>query len=70
LDPLAGNWNAGGSSAAADQALGVLVEALLDQRQAARAARDFAAADAARDQLAAAGIEVEDTPQGPRWSVS
>jgi len=70
LDPLAANWNAGGSSAAADQALGVLVEALLDQRQAARAARDFAAADAARDQLAAAGIEVEDTPQGPRWSVS
>ena len=70
LDPLAANWNAGMSSAAADQALGVLVEALLDQRQAARAARDFAAADAARDQLAAAGIEVEDTPQGPRWSVS
>jgi cysteinyl-tRNA synthetase len=70
VDPLAANWNAGGSSAAADQALGVLVEALLDQRQAARAAKDFAAADAARDQLAAAGIEVEDTPQGPRWSVS
>jgi cysteinyl-tRNA synthetase len=70
LDPLAPNWNAGGSSAAADQALGVLVGALLDQRQAARAAKDYAAADAARDQLAAAGIEVEDTPQGPRWSVS
>ena len=70
LDPLAPTWNADGSSVAADQALDVLVAALLDQRQAARAAKDFATADVVRDQLAAAGIEIEDTPQGPRWSVS
>jgi cysteinyl-tRNA synthetase len=70
LDPLAPNWGADGASGGADQALGVLVDALLDQRQAARASKDFAAADAVRDQLAAAGIEIEDTPQGPRWSVS
>ena len=70
LDPLAPTWNADGSSAAADQALDVLVAALLEQRQAARAAKDFATADVVRDQLAAAGIEIEDTPQGPRWSVS
>ncbi len=70
LDPLARPWSADGSSAAADQALGVLVAALLEQRQAARATKDFATADVVRDQLAAAGIEIEDTPQGPRWSVS
>ena len=70
LDPLVPTWSADGSSAAADQALGVLVAALLEQRQAARATKDFATADVVRDQLAAAGIEIEDTPQGPRWSVS
>ncbi len=45
------------------------VEALLAQRQEARAAKDFATADRVRDQLAAAGIDIEDTAQGPRWSV-
>ena len=70
LDPLDPTWNADGASAAADQALDVLVAALLEQRQAARAAKDFATADVVRDQLASAGIEIEDTPQGPRWSVS
>ncbi|HKY56614.1 MAG TPA: cysteine--tRNA ligase [Aeromicrobium sp.] len=69
LDPLAEPWASRGSSRA-DEALGSLVEGLLEQRQAARAAKDFAAADVVRDQLAAAGIEIEDTPQGPRWSVS
>jgi cysteinyl-tRNA synthetase len=42
---------------------------LLQQRQAARERRDFATADAIRDQLKAAGIELEDTPQGPTWSL-
>jgi cysteinyl-tRNA synthetase len=70
LDPLAPNWSADAASASADQALGVLVGALLEQRQAARAAKDFATADVVRDQLASAGIEIEDTPNGPRWSVS
>ena len=40
---------------------------LLDERAAARAARDFAKSDHLRSQLAARGIEVEDTPQGQRW---
>jgi cysteinyl-tRNA synthetase len=39
----------------------------LDERAAARAARDFAQSDHLRAQLAARGIEVEDTPQGQRW---
>jgi cysteinyl-tRNA synthetase len=46
-----------------------LVRVVLDQRQAARARKDYAAADAIRDELAAAGVAVEDTPQGPRWSL-
>ncbi len=52
-----------------EQQLSVLVETLLERRQAARADRDFAAADAIRDQLAAAGVVVEDRPDGARWYV-
>jgi cysteinyl-tRNA synthetase len=44
-----------------------LLALLLDLREQARAARDFAAADAIRDRLAQAGIRVEDRPGGPRW---
>ena len=68
LDPLrraVGRWPAGG----ADAALDALVQALIAQREEARAAKDFATADRVRDQLAAAGIEVEDTAQGARWNV-
>ena len=60
---------------AADSAeLGGVVDALvqvaLDQREAARVRKDFAAADAIRDQLSQAGVLVEDTSGGPRWSVA
>ncbi len=44
-----------------------VLDLLLDLRERARAARDFAVADAIRDRLAAAGIRVEDRPGGPRW---
>ena len=43
------------------------VEARIAARAAARAARDFARADAIRDELAAQGIELEDTADGTRW---
>ncbi len=43
------------------------VAALLDARMAARAARDFAASDRLRDELAASGVTVEDTRDGQRW---
>ncbi len=55
--------------AAADRErqLAPLVEQLLEQRQTARAAKDFASADRVRDQLTAAGVIVEDRPGGARW---
>ncbi|MEO8889556.1 MAG: cysteine--tRNA ligase [Jatrophihabitantaceae bacterium] len=46
-----------------------LVRVTLEQRKAARTRKDFAAADAIRDQLAEAGISVEDTATGPRWTL-
>jgi cysteinyl-tRNA synthetase len=69
LDPLDPRWAGGG-----DERLGRVTDGLvalaLEQRQAARARKDFAAADAIRDQLKALGVQVEDTPQGPRWELS
>jgi cysteinyl-tRNA synthetase len=43
------------------------IQALIDERADAKKAREFARADAIRDQLAAEGIQLEDTPQGVRW---
>lgn len=68
LDPLSPTWDEAGAPAS-QSALEPLVEALLAQRAEARAAKDFTTADRVRDQLAAAGIEIEDTAQGSRWSV-
>ncbi len=51
------------------QAVDVLVAGLLERRAEARAAKDFATADAIRDQIVAAGIDIEDTPNGPQWSI-
>ncbi len=46
-----------------------LVEALIERRAAARAARDFATSDALRDKLAEAGVEVRDSADGAQWSL-
>lgn len=72
VDPLSEQWAGDGTGEATRQraALDALIGDLLQRRAEARAARDFAAADAIRDSLAAAGIEVADTPSGPRWSVA
>jgi cysteinyl-tRNA synthetase len=43
------------------------IDALVAEREAARERRDFREADRIRDALAAEGVEIEDTPQGPRW---
>jgi cysteinyl-tRNA synthetase len=71
VDPLDPHWSAttGEQDDALRVALDSLVRADLDARAAARKERDFAAADAIRDRLAAAGITVEDTPDGARWSI-
>jgi cysteinyl-tRNA synthetase len=58
------DWFAGsidGELSAAD------VDVLIEKRNAARASKDFAAADAIRDELAAAGIQIEDGPDGTTW---
>ncbi|HLS04239.1 MAG TPA: cysteine--tRNA ligase [Actinomycetales bacterium] len=72
LDPWDPAWGPGSGSATSDtarSALDQLVSAQLAARDEARAARDFATADAIRDQLAAAGVVVEDSVHGARWSL-
>ena len=51
-----------------DAAMDGLIKLALEQREAARGRKDFTAADQIRDQIAALGITVEDTSNGPRWS--
>jgi cysteinyl-tRNA synthetase len=46
-----------------------LVRIALEQRSAARERKDYAAADAIRDELAGSGVVVEDTPDGPHWTL-
>ena len=62
-DPEA--WFAGGGGD--DELSADDIEAMLQARQEARANRDFATADEIRDKLAAAGISIEDGPDGARW---
>jgi cysteinyl-tRNA synthetase len=74
LDPLDPHWASGAADATgggdhARSALGALVGDLLGQRAAARREKDFARADAIRDQLTAAGVGIEDTPDGPIWTL-
>ena len=59
-----------GDAASDTDAIDGLISLALQQREAARARKDFAASDAIRDQIAALGIVIEDTPQGPRWQIS
>ncbi|MDF5751703.1 cysteine--tRNA ligase [Spongiactinospora sp. TRM90649] len=70
LDPRSPQWRSSGDDSGLRMTIDSLVAVALEQRQAARARKDYAAADAIRDQLAAAGILVEDTPSGPRWEMA
>jgi cysteinyl-tRNA synthetase len=74
FDPLAPHWAgpAGGGPGTGDwlrEVVGSLVKLTLQQRDAARARRDYATADAIRDGLEEVGVLVEDTPEGPRWEL-
>ncbi|WP_030451577.1 cysteine--tRNA ligase [Herbidospora cretacea] len=69
LDPRSPQWRSSGESGL-HEVVDALVAVALEQRQAARARKDYAAADAIRESLAAAGVVVEDTPQGPRWELA
>ncbi|MDN5751106.1 MAG: cysteine--tRNA ligase [Pseudonocardia sp.] len=70
LDPLDPRWLAGsGVDDAATGALATLVGDLLVRRTEARARRDFVEADEVRDRLTAAGVSVEDGPDGPTWTL-
>ena len=60
--------SAGGSDLT--EALDGVIKLALAERASARERKDFAASDAIRDGLAALGITIEDTAQGPRWSIS
>ncbi len=68
LDPYDAAWS---SSAGSDLSgvVDTLVALVLDQRSQARARKDWATADAIRDQLDAAGLTIEDTADGVRWSI-
>ncbi|MCU1432720.1 MAG: cysteinyl-tRNA synthetase [Actinotalea sp.] len=68
LDP--GRWEGEDLASRAESALDALVRAELEVRAQARAAKDWATADAVRDRLAAAGVVVEDSPTGARWSLA
>jgi cysteinyl-tRNA synthetase len=58
------DWFAGSD----DGVLGAAeIEGLIEQRNQARANRDFAAADEIRDRLASVGVAIEDGPSGTRW---
>ncbi len=69
LNPESSEWADGSATSdAARGALDTLIASLLEARAAARANKDFATSDRIRDDLAAAGITIEDTPDGAHWS--
>ena len=71
LDPAAPEWAGADTSASgAMGALDALVQADIKARAQARATKDWATADAIRDRLAAAGIVLEDSSEGVRWSLA
>jgi len=67
IDPHDPEWTTNGGAEAS--ALDALVQTMITQRAQARADKDWAAADRIRDAIAAAGIALEDTPDGTHWSI-
>ncbi len=69
LDPDDPIWSGVADDARLRPVVDSLVQTLLARRAEARAARDWEGADAIRDSLTAAGLKIEDTPQGSRWTM-
>jgi cysteinyl-tRNA synthetase len=69
-DPFDPAFASAGGSEDLTSALDGTIRLALEQREAARVRKDFAAADAIRDGLVALGITIEDSAQGPRWSIT
>ncbi|HBS76155.1 MAG TPA: cysteine--tRNA ligase, partial [Microbacterium sp.] len=69
IDPFDPMWRSDTGDAHAT-ALDALVQTMITQRADARATKDWATADRIRDAVAAAGITLEDTPDGTHWSLS
>ena len=76
LDPLDPHWAGDGAdrgetvlNKSVHGVVDSLVRLVLDQREAARGRKDWGTADAIRDQLNQSGLVIEDSPQGPRWSL-
>jgi cysteinyl-tRNA synthetase len=70
LDPFAAPWVGMGNDDSLHGATDKLISALLAERAAARAAKNFARADEIRRSLAQAGFGIDDTVDGPVWSVN
>jgi cysteinyl-tRNA synthetase len=64
-----GDFESAGGDSGLKRVLDQTMPALLSARQAARERKDFAESDRIRDALAAAGVVVEDTADGPRWRI-
>ena len=69
-DPFDPAFATAGAGEDMTAALDGTIKLALEQREAARVRKDFAAADAIRDGLIALGITIEDSAQGPRWSIT
>ena len=69
-DPFDPAFATAGAGEDMTAALDGTIKLALAQREAARVRKDFAAADAIRDGLIALGITIEDSAQGPRWSIT
>ena len=69
LDPAAPEWASAASTDDLTPVVDRLVQTVLSQREQARARKDWASADAIRDALKDAGLTIEDTKDGARWSL-
>ena len=67
VNPSAEAWAVTASDAKAESALEALIATMAERRAEAKAVKDFATADSIRDELAAAGVVIEDTADGYRY---